>query len=77
LVFLTGTEYCRSVEGAFYHDVEAALAIRTSLTLRLGVTNLTDRQPPFLAYGTDANTDTSIYRLLGRTLFAGVRYQLH
>jgi iron complex outermembrane receptor protein len=77
LVFFIEGRYCRSVEGVFYHDVEAALTIRTSLTLRLGVTNLTDRQPPFLDFGTDANTDTSIYRLLGRTFFAGVRYRLH
>jgi iron complex outermembrane receptor protein len=70
-------EYCRRVDDVFYQDVEAALTIRTSLTLRLGVNNLTNQQPPFLNFGTDANTDTSTYRLLGRTFFVAVRYKMN
>jgi iron complex outermembrane recepter protein len=77
LVFFEDGVYCRRVNEVLYHDVEAAFTIRSALTLRLGVTNLTNVQPPFLNFGTDANTDTSIYRLIGRTLFASVRYQLH
>jgi len=69
--------YCRRVENVFYHDVEAGLTFRSALTLRLGVNNLTDRQPPYRNFGSDANTDPSAYRLLGRTLFAALRYQLH
>jgi iron complex outermembrane receptor protein len=69
--------YCRRVENVFYHDVEAGFTFRSALTLRLGVANLTDRQPPYLNFGNEANTDTSTYRLLGRTLFAALRYQLH
>ena len=70
-------EYCHRVDDVFYQDVDAALTIRTSLTLRLGVNNLTNQQPPFLNFGTDANTDTSTYRLLGRTFFVAVRYKLN
>jgi iron complex outermembrane receptor protein len=70
-------EYCRRVDDVFYQDVEAALTIRNSLTLRLGVNNLTNQQPPFLNFGNDANTDTSTYRLLGRTFFVAVRYKLY
>jgi hypothetical protein len=29
-----------------------------------------------LNFGNEANTDTTTYRLLGRTLFAAFRYQL-
>jgi outer membrane receptor protein involved in Fe transport len=43
----------------------------------LAVANLTDRQPPYLNFGNEANTGTSTYPLLGRTLFAALRYQLH
>jgi outer membrane receptor protein involved in Fe transport len=70
-------QYCRRVESVLYHDIETALTVRDALTLRFGVTNFTNVQPPFLNFGTDANTDTSIYRLLGRTFFAALRYQLH
>jgi iron complex outermembrane recepter protein len=75
-IFQAG-EYCRRVDDVFYHDVEGALTIRNSLTLRLGVNNLTNQQPPFLNFGTDANTDTSTYRLLGRTFFIAVRYKMY
>lgn len=69
--------YCRRIENVFYQDVEAGFTARSALTLRLGVNNVTDRQPPFLNFGNDANTDTSTYRLIGRTFFAALRYQLH
>jgi len=68
--------YCRRVENVFYHDVEVGYTILSGLRLRLGTTNLTNRQPPFLNFGNEANSDTTTYRLLGRTLFAAVRYQL-
>jgi iron complex outermembrane receptor protein len=70
-------KYCRRVDHVFYHDAEAALTLRTSFTFRFGVNNFTNQQPPFLVFGTDANTDTSIYRLLGRTYFVAVRYKLN
>ena len=67
--------YCRRVESVFYHDAEAAFTLRSGPTFRLGVTNLTNRQPPFLNFGPGANTDPSTYRLLGRTVFASIRYR--
>jgi iron complex outermembrane receptor protein len=75
-VFFQQVQYCRRVDDVFYQDVEAALTIRNSLTLRLGVNNLTNQQPPFLNVN-GANTDTSTYRLLGRTFFVAVRYKIN
>ncbi|MEP6885627.1 MAG: TonB-dependent receptor [Gammaproteobacteria bacterium] len=77
LVDFTDQPYCRRVQNVLYHDVEAAFTLRASLTVRLGVNNFTDRQPPYLNFGNDANTDTSIYRLLGRSFFAAIRCQIH
>jgi iron complex outermembrane recepter protein len=68
--------YCRRVTGVLYQDTEAAFVLRNALTLRLGINNVTNRQPPFLNFGNEANTDTITYRLLGRTIFAGIRYRL-
>jgi outer membrane receptor protein involved in Fe transport len=44
------------------------------LRLDLGVENLTDQDPPILAFGITANTDTSQYDVLGRRYFASLRY---
>ena len=67
--------YCHRVQSVWYHDAEAAFSVRSGPTFRLGVTNLTNRQPPFLNFGPDANTEPSTYRLLGRTVFASIRYR--
>jgi outer membrane receptor protein involved in Fe transport len=43
--------------------------------LQVGVTNLTNEDPPFVDTG-DGNTQVATYRLLGRTYFAGIRYRI-
>jgi iron complex outermembrane receptor protein len=68
--------YCRRVAGVLYQDIEGAFILRNALTFRLGINNLTNRQPPFLNFGNEANTDTLTYRLLGRTFFAGIRWRV-
>src|SRR6202012_3790460 len=50
--------------------VAAAISPVAFITLRFGINNIGNRQPPFLNFGNDANTDTSTYRLLGRTFSA-------
>jgi outer membrane receptor protein involved in Fe transport len=44
------------------------------LTLRVGITNVLDEQPPILPIGDDANTDGSTYNLLGRTFWLSMNY---
>jgi len=68
-------EYCARVDHVLYHDVEAGFEAFTRLTLRFGVNNLTDEQPPFVNTS-DANTDTATYRLLGRLWFVQFEYDL-
>jgi len=46
--------------------------LRTLVTLRFGINNIGNRQPPLLNFGNEANTDTSKYRLLGRSFFASL-----
>jgi len=75
LADLEGT-YCRAVGSVLYHDVDAAVRFGSTVTANAGVSNLTNRIPPFLNFGTDANTDTSTYRLLGRTYFLSLRYTM-
>jgi hypothetical protein len=46
------------------------------LRLDLGVENLTDQDPPILAFGIGANTDPAQYDVLGRRYFVSLRYAL-
>ena len=68
-------EYCAPVGHVLYQDVEAGFHGDAGLSLRIGVDNLTDRQPPFVNTA-DANTDVASYRLLGRLWFAQFEYRL-
>lgn len=56
----------RAVADQFYHDLSLSWDWRENARLVLGIDNLSDRAPPFLANADVANTDVSTYRLLGR-----------
>lgn len=58
-----------------YHDLRGGYALENGLRIGLGVDNVTDRDPPFLANGGIANTDVATYRLLGRTWWLTARWR--
>jgi outer membrane receptor protein involved in Fe transport len=47
----------------------------SGVTMRAAITNVTDEDPPYLNIG-PANTDVATYRLLGRSYFLELRYQV-
>lgn len=59
-----------------YHDLSGSYRLGDRTSVRVGVENLTDEQPPFFANADEANTDVSTYRLLGATVWAGVEHHL-
>jgi len=65
-----------TVATVVYHDIEGRYEFANGIQLRIGVTNLTGRDPPFVDNNTEANTDAATYRLLGRTYFARVQFAL-
>jgi outer membrane receptor protein involved in Fe transport len=65
----------RRVDPVLYHDIEAGFSFDFPVTLRAGITNVTDEDPPYLNT-TPANTDVTTYRLLGRSYFLELRYQV-
>ncbi len=67
--------FCRQVAGVVYHDAEAGYSFGKAVRVRVGVTNITGRQPPFLNF-TELNTHTTTYRMLGRTAFDALHCQL-
>lgn len=68
---LDNTLYCDAVPSVTYHDVEASYSW-PALQVHAGISNLTDREPPYLnAIG---NTSPATYRLLGRLYFFRIGY---
>jgi iron complex outermembrane recepter protein len=65
----------RRVEPVLYHDIEAGFRFDSGVSVRAGITNVTDEDPPYLNI-TPANTDVATYRLLGRSYFLELRYQV-
>lgn len=55
-----------------YFDLNAEFTVDDSFTLGLGVTNLTDKAPPFIS-ATPLTTDAATYDVIGRTFFASIK----
>ncbi len=55
-----------------YFDLNTSLKVSDSMTLRAGVNNLTDQQPPVYSPSIAANTDPSTYDLVGRRYFVSL-----
>jgi len=55
-----------------YFDIDAHYAINRKFTIGVGLTNLTDKGPPFVS-GAPLTTDGAAYDIVGRTWFASLR----
>jgi len=66
------------IHGYNYFDVSATWRVRDNMTLRAGVANLADKDPPILganapfAVSSNGNTYPGTYDSLGRTFFIGL-----
>ena len=59
-------EYIQDIDNVLYHDIVANYTFEQSNTnIALGITNLTDEEPPYIDTGFNANTDPATYRLFG------------
>lgn len=56
----------------WYHDLAVRYDITKNLSVRAGVSNLTDQQPRVYSPNIQANTDPSTFDVLGRRYFVGV-----
>jgi outer membrane receptor protein involved in Fe transport len=63
--------------GAYdYFDMDGSIDVTPHLNVRLGVNNLTDRQPPVIGFAANpllvnGNMAAGMYDILGRYLFVG------
>lgn len=55
-----------------YFDLNTSVKVNERMTLRAGVNNLTDAQPPVYSPSIAANTDPSTYDLVGRRYYVGI-----
>lgn len=56
----------------WYHDLSLRYAITPNISVRGGVSNLTDQKPRLYSPNVQANTDPSTFDVLGRRYFVGV-----
>jgi outer membrane receptor protein involved in Fe transport len=67
----------RRLESRHYFDLAASVSLNDRFMLTLGVNNLTDRPPAVTGNGVQANTDPSLYDVLGRRFFVALNLRLH
>lgn len=73
---ITGAGAGTGVPAKWYYDLRASFDLTSNLTLRAGVNNVTDTQPPIYAPNVQANTDPSTYDVLGRRFFVGFNLRM-
>lgn len=56
----------------WYHDISARYALTKNVTLRGGISNITDQQPRLYSPNVQSNTDPSTFDVLGRRFFVGL-----
>jgi len=65
--------YIQKIDSFLYHDLVGSYAFDTwgtTTTLSVGVTNFTNKKPPFIEVGFNATTDPATYRMFGRGYYA-------
>lgn len=65
-------DYVTPVADSFMtHTLSAAYQLNDNVSLRFGIDNLTDEEPPYNSDYDDANTETTQYKYIGRNYFIG------
>jgi outer membrane receptor protein involved in Fe transport len=80
--FLGAHDYSDSLntlDSVFYLDLRAGYQFSDSLAAYVGINNVLDEEPDILIRGASGgtNTDTSVYDVIGRQIFAGFRYSMN
>lgn len=59
-------DYPQKIDTQLYHDLLASYEFETGTGVAVGITNVTDEEPPYIDLGFNAKTDPSTYRMFGR-----------
>ena len=63
------------VDAVLYHNLAASYFVTDGLNLSVGVKNLTDEKPSYVANGSDGGTVPEVFDTIGRQFYAGVSYK--
>jgi iron complex outermembrane receptor protein len=65
-----------TVSGVFYHNAQFRYRVTEAIDVAVGIDNVFDKNAPYVASWTDANTDTMTYDLLGRRWYLRASWNL-
>lgn len=63
------------VDAVLYHNLAGSYFVTDGLNLSVGVKNLTDEKPSYVANGSDGGTVPEVFDTIGRQFYAGVSYK--
>jgi iron complex outermembrane recepter protein len=64
------------VDSTWYTDLTATFDLTDNFTIRAGINNLSNQQPRLYTPNVQANTDPSLYDVLGRRYFVGINWRM-
>ncbi len=68
--------YIQDIDSFLYHDLVASWVWgAANTTVSVGLTNITNKEPPFIDMGFNATTDPPTYRLFGRGYYLRLAYK--
>jgi len=67
--------YNYTVDSILYHDIVGNYDFGQGTTIAVGVTNITDEEPPFIAAGFNGATSPEQYRMLGMGWYARLSHE--
>lgn len=76
--YIGNTDYLADgskIDSVLYHNIATSYIVTDALTLSLGVKNLTDEEPSYVANGSDGGTVPEVFDTIGRQIYGGVSYR--
>lgn len=70
-----GEGFVQKIDSQLYHDISLNYAFEFGTNLTMGVTNITNEEPPFIEAAFNAATDPSTYRMFGRSGYVRVSHK--
>ena len=62
-------------EAMTYHDITGVWTKSDQLTVRFGINNITEEEPPYFHSNFNANTEPGVWDVIGRRMFVGLQYE--
>ena len=64
------------MDATYYTDIAADYKLPNNMKIRAGINNVSNQQPRLYLPNVQANTDPSLYDVLGRSFFVGLSWEM-